>query len=88
MNRYHGPANLVVSRRPVDGRSGGGLFNKRGVLIGVCNAADNVDDEGLYAALGPIHAEFDAAGLGFIYRQQQPAIARATAISVGTHGSK
>jgi S1-C subfamily serine protease len=68
VNRYHGPANLVVGGRPVDGRSGGGLFDTAGTLIGVCNAADQQADEGLYAALGPIHAELDASGLSFIYR--------------------
>ena len=68
VNRYLGPANLVVGGRPIDGRSGGGLYNQQGVLIGVCNAADQVKDEGLYAALGPIHAELDAANLGHLYR--------------------
>ena len=69
VNRYHGPANLVVGGRPVDGRSGGGLFNRQGILIGVCNAADQEADEGLYAALGPVHAQLDEAGLGFVYRR-------------------
>ncbi len=76
VNRYHGPANLVVGGRPVDGRSGGGLFNLQGDLIGVCNAADQEADEGLYAALGPIHTELDATGLGFIYRHAEPAVAQ------------
>ena len=71
VNRYHGPANLVVGGRPVDGRSGGGLFNRQGMLIGVCNAADQEADEGLYAALGPVQAELDEAGLGFVYRRDQ-----------------
>ena len=70
VNRYHGAANLVVGGRPVNGRSGGGLFNAAGELIGVCNAADQKEDEGLYAALGPVHAELDSAGLGFIYRDR------------------
>ena len=76
VNRYHGPPNLVVGGRPVDGRSGGGLFTKEGLLIGVCNAADSEYDEGLYAALGNVHSQLDAVGLGYIYRGQQPAIAR------------
>ncbi|MEM7315503.1 MAG: trypsin-like peptidase domain-containing protein [Planctomycetota bacterium] len=79
INRYLGPANIVVGGRPVQGRSGGGLFNMQGELIGVCNAADPNADEGLYAALGPIHAELDSAGLSFIYRNQQPTLARANA---------
>jgi S1-C subfamily serine protease len=77
VNRYHGPANLVVGGRPVDGRSGGGLFTREGILIGVCNAADQEANEGLYAALGPIHAELDQAGLGFIYRNEEAAVAAA-----------
>ena len=72
INRYLGPANIVVGGRPVQGRSGGGLFNVEGELIGVCNAADPSADEGLYAALGPIHAELDSAGLSFVYRSQSP----------------
>jgi len=69
VNRYDGPANLVVGGRPINGRSGGGLFSQRGRLIGVCNAADTEEDEGLYAALGPIQAELDDAGLDFVYRR-------------------
>ena len=73
VNRYHGPANLVVGGRPIDGRSGGGLFADDGTLVGVCNAADQQADEGVYAALGPIHTELDNAGLDFVYRtDRQP----------------
>ena len=42
---------------PVEGRSGGGLFNEKGELIGVCYAADYEGNEGLYAALESIHDE-------------------------------
>lgn len=72
VNRYHGPANLVVGGRPIDGRSGGGLFSRSGALIGICNAADPEADEGLYAALGPIHAVLDASGLDFVYQNSTP----------------
>jgi hypothetical protein len=78
VNRYHGPPNLVVGGRPVDGRSGGGLFTKDGLLIGVCNAADSEYDEGLYAALGNVHSELDGVGLSYIYRKQHAAIAGRT----------
>jgi hypothetical protein len=77
VNRYSGPANLSVSGQPVDGRSGGGLFSREGVLIGVCNAADPQDNEGLYAAAGTIHAELDRSGLGFVYRRNGASIANA-----------
>jgi len=84
VNRYHGPANLVVGGRPVNGRSGGGLFDSQGRLIGVCNAADQEKDEGLYASLGPIHAELDSSGLGFIYRPNQPSLASLPGVSPGS----
>lgn len=67
VNRYLGPPNIEVAGAPVDGRSGGGLFLADGTLIGVCNAADPKDDEGIYAALEAVHAELTAANLSFIY---------------------
>ncbi len=95
VNRYNGPANLVVGGRPIDGRSGGGLFSEDGRLIGVCNAADPELDEGIYAALGPIHAELDARGLGFIFRNPKtgsdregsPGVSREVAPAVTSAGS-
>ncbi|MDA7979384.1 MAG: trypsin-like peptidase domain-containing protein [Pirellulales bacterium] len=56
INKYLGPPNIQASGQPQQGRSGGGLFAADGRLIGVCNAADPSDNEGLYAALGSIHA--------------------------------
>jgi hypothetical protein len=70
INKYLGPENLTVSGRPVDGRSGGGLFSADGRLIGVCYAADPDLDEGLYAALPRIFTELDRSGLAFVYRRQ------------------
>lgn len=63
IDKFLGPPNLVVAGQPVQGRSGGGLFTTDGVLIGVCNAADPSEDEGLYAALAPIHGELERMGL-------------------------
>jgi hypothetical protein len=78
INRYLGPANLVVSGRPTDGRSGGGLSNSDGQLLGVCYAADPQADEGLYAALPRIYTELDQNGLAFIYRRDDNVRATAT----------
>lgn len=59
IDKYLGPPNIQASGMPVQGRSGGGLFNADGELIGVCNAADPEDQEGLYAAIGAIHEQMD-----------------------------
>jgi thiol-disulfide isomerase/thioredoxin len=69
-DRFLGPPNLEASGLPVQGRSGGGLFSSAGWLIGVCNAAVPSDNEGLYAALGSIHAELDQVAMGFVYRSE------------------
>ncbi len=67
IDKFLGPPNLQVTGAPVEGRSGGGLFTDDGLVIGVCNAADPADNEGLYAALASIHQELDEAGLTAIY---------------------
>jgi len=48
LNRYLGSPNIETAGVPVQGRSGGGLFNTRGELVGICFAADAELDEGLY----------------------------------------
>jgi S1-C subfamily serine protease len=66
LDRYQGPPNVEASGAPVEGRSGGGLFNDKGELIGVCFAADYEGNEGLYAALESIHDELAKRGLSDI----------------------
>jgi hypothetical protein len=56
LDKFLGPPNIQVAGQPVQGRSGGGLFTADGQVIGICNAADPTDDEGLYAALPSIWA--------------------------------
>jgi thiol-disulfide isomerase/thioredoxin len=58
LDKFVGPPTIQVAGQPVEGRSGGGLFSE-GYVIGVCNAADPSDKEGLFAALDSIHAELD-----------------------------
>jgi thiol-disulfide isomerase/thioredoxin len=72
VDKYLGPANVQVAGQPVQGRSGGGLFAVDGTLIGVCNAADPAENEGLFAALPTIHEQLDEAGLAFVYRSVYP----------------
>jgi len=75
LNKFLGPDSLMVAGEPVEGRSGGGLFSADGRVIGVCNAADREDREGLYAALASIHAELDRSGLTCIYNPTSDATA-------------
>lgn len=71
--KFLGPDHVMAAGEPAQGRSGGGLFNERGELIGVCNAADPQDREGMYAALSTIHALLDQANLSFVYRGRDSA---------------
>ena len=48
INRYEGPDNIQIHGAPAGGRSGGGLVDQKGKLIGICNAADHEDNEGFY----------------------------------------
>ena len=68
VDRYQGHPNVEVAGAPVEGRSGGGLFNAEGQLIGVCYAADPQAGEGLYASLPSIHAQLDSLRLAMVYQ--------------------
>jgi S1-C subfamily serine protease len=67
LDRYDAPPNIEATGAPVQGRSGGGLFNDQGQLIGVCFAADYEGNEGLYTSLESIHAELTQNGLSEIF---------------------
>lgn len=79
LNRYTGPANIEIKGAPTQGRSGGGLFTRDGQIIGVCNAADNAADEGIYASLAIIHDELAAIGQRRLFDRQSPAPANSLA---------
>jgi thiol-disulfide isomerase/thioredoxin len=81
INRYLGPPNIEAAGAPVVGRSGGGLFNPKNELIGVCNAAEHEGNEGLYAGLESIHRALDRIGLSEVY---QNAAAPVPAAATGT----
>ncbi len=74
-DKYLPPPNIQVAGQPVEGRSGGGLFTADGLLIGVCNAADPADNEGLYAGIGSIHNEIARKGLTELVATTTPASA-------------
>jgi thiol-disulfide isomerase/thioredoxin len=67
VDKFTGPSNVEVAGEPVQGRSGGGLFNARGELMGVCNAADQQAHEGVYAGLSSIHQMLTEKGLASVF---------------------
>lgn len=67
LNRYTGPDNIECTGVPVQGRSGGGLFNGQGEVVGVCIAADPKEQRGLYAGLEPIQSLLEGSKLEFVY---------------------
>jgi hypothetical protein len=74
INRYVGPGNIEVAGQPVSGRSGGGLFNTDGQLIGVCNARDRHYNEGLYAALPEVQKLLTRVGLDEVFAERERAV--------------
>lgn len=77
INRYLGAPNVEIDGAPAVGRSGGGLFDHHGRLIGVCNAADAAGDEGIYAAAEIVYAQIERLQLPHLFNntthQTQPA---------------
>jgi S1-C subfamily serine protease/thiol-disulfide isomerase/thioredoxin len=71
------PTYIECTGAPEQGRSGGGLFNARGELIGVCFAADAPQDRGLYANLDSIGRLLESCGLAHLYRRGRTAPSRA-----------
>lgn len=67
VNRFLGSANFTVQGRPLDGRSGGGLFTADGQLIGLCKWAVTDADEGVYAGLLAVHGQLAKAGLQSLF---------------------
>jgi thiol-disulfide isomerase/thioredoxin len=76
INRYLGAENIEIAGAPAVGRSGGGLFDMEGRLIGVCNAADAEGDEGIYASASVIYNQIDRLGLGHLFRESPQSVAR------------
>ncbi|WP_442508087.1 trypsin-like peptidase domain-containing protein [Novipirellula sp. SH528] len=74
-NQHINASNLEIEGAPIDGRSGGGLFDDAGRLIGVCNAADYKDDVGIYAGPGAVHWQLDQVNLTSLYKNTDAAAA-------------
>lgn len=76
IDKYTGSSNIEVAGAPAEGRSGGGLFNEEGHLIGVCNAAQAEDNEGIYAALPSVYWQLAQIGQQAIFERADMSVAR------------
>ncbi|MGE3314468.1 MAG: trypsin-like peptidase domain-containing protein [Planctomycetaceae bacterium] len=77
LNRYLGPENIECTGVPIQGRSGGGLFNADGNVIGVCIAADPKEQRGLYAGLQCIHDMLKKSGFAYLIGGRDTGVAAA-----------
>jgi len=67
-NQQIGASNIEIAGAPIDGRSGGGLFDDRGRLLAVCNAADHKGDVGIYTGPRSIYWQLDRVDLAKLYQ--------------------
>ncbi|MEZ6057187.1 MAG: thioredoxin domain-containing protein [Planctomycetaceae bacterium] len=67
IDRYEGASTIECTGVPVQGRSGGGLFNLDGELIGVCFAADPVGKLGIYTGLTVVHDTLRQNGMARLF---------------------
>lgn len=70
VNQYDGPGNITCTFDPVQGRSGGGLFDERGNLLAVCSAADRREKQGLYMSREAILTLLEEQKLEHILKPQ------------------
>jgi hypothetical protein len=73
VDRYLGSSTIECTGQPVQGRSGGGLFNEAGELIGVCSAADPTEHRGIYVGLAAVQKLLDRQKLAAVYHGGSPA---------------
>lgn len=65
VNYFEGAENIVCNVAPKQGRSGGGLFNSAGELVGVCSGAFRQAGEGLYTGVGAVRELMAQLSLDF-----------------------
>ena len=72
VNKYvHNTSNIEIQGAHIDGRSGGGLFDEQGRLLGVCNAADYKGDVGIYTGPGTVQWQLDRLKLSDLYQPRR-----------------
>jgi len=87
-NQEKKASNLEISGAPIDGRSGGGLFDSKGHLVGVCNAADYDGDIGIYTGPGSVHWQLDRIQLSQLYQKSNNDVPSAAIASTEPTGDE
>lgn len=72
VNFFDGPENIICTSDPIQGRSGGGLFNSSGELIGVCSGAFRKSKEGLYSGITAVRQLSTGLKLDDLFEPDQP----------------
>ena len=86
INPYKGPANLECTGFPVQGRSGGGLFNESGELVAVCIAQVPSKQRGWYSSLPAIHQFLTTCQLARLYLESPEALVENATETAGKTG--
>lgn len=77
------------AHKPLQGRSGGGLFTLDGILAGVCDFNDGPNgSHGLYASPRTIHKLLDRHNLQVCYVESSPDRDRGRTLLAGTEGRR
>lgn len=77
IDKYEGAATIECTGLPVQGRSGGGLFDSQGRLVGACIHADPAAQRGIYAGLQAIHDLLTQAGFAHLHTDRETQVAQA-----------
>jgi thiol-disulfide isomerase/thioredoxin len=75
LDKYEGPATIECEGLPVQGRSGGGLFDAQHRLVGVCINADPKAQRGIYAGLPAIHELLGNVNMAHLFAESETQLA-------------
>lgn len=79
LDKYEGPSTIECGGLPVQGRSGGGLFDAAGRLTGICINADPQGQRGIYAGLSAVQDLLTSANLSYLHSEPETRVAETEA---------
>lgn len=75
IDKYEGPSTIECTGLPVQGRSGGGLFDAQNRLVGICINADPEGQRGIYAGLTAIQDLLTKNHLAYLCQESDTRVA-------------